>query len=57
MIELASYSCPNEKCKDHGIRGRGNITTSTQYRKNKTHLLRILSYNLQGKNSSLSCLA
>ena len=45
MIDLADYFCPNPKCKDHGIRGKGNITTSTRYGKNKTHLLRCKTCN------------
>lgn len=45
MVELGNYFCPNEKCKDHGIRGGGNITTSTQYGKNRTHLLRCKTCN------------
>ena len=40
MIDLSNYFCPNPKCKDHGVRGKGNITTSTRYGKNRTHLLR-----------------
>ena len=45
MIELAKYFCPNPGCKDHGVRWRGNITTSTRYGKNETHLLRCKSCN------------
>jgi len=45
MIELGKYFCPNPGCKDHGVRGRGNITTSTRYGKNETHLLRCKSCN------------
>jgi transposase-like protein len=45
MIELANHFCPNPKCKDHGIRGHGNITTSTRYGKNRTHLLRCKTCN------------
>ena len=45
MIDLSNYFCPNSKCKDHGVRGRGNITTSTRYGKNKTHLLRCKTCN------------
>lgn len=40
MVDLSDYFCPNPKCVHHGIRGKGNITTSTQYGKNKTLLLR-----------------
>ncbi len=39
-VELDKYFCPNEKCVNHGIRGQGNITTSTHYGKHKTSLLR-----------------
>ena len=45
MIDLSNYFCPNPKGKDHGIRGKGNITTSTRYGKNKTHLLRCKTCN------------
>ena len=45
MIDLSNYFCPNSKCKDYGVRGRGNITTSTRYGKNKTHLLRCKTCN------------
>ena len=45
MIDLSNYFCPNPNCEDHGIRGKGNITTSTRYGKNKTHLLRCKTCN------------
>ena len=45
MINLADYFCPNPKCKDHGIRGLENITTSTRYGKHRTHLLRCKTCN------------
>lgn len=45
MIDLSTYFCPNPNCKDHGVRGKGNITTSTRYGKNKTHLLRCKTCN------------
>ena len=45
IIDLSNYYCPNPKCKDHGVRGQGNITTSTRYGKNKTHLLRCKTCN------------
>ena len=45
MINLADYFCPNPECNDHGIRGLGNITTSTRYGKNRTHLLRCKTCN------------
>ena len=44
-MDLSSYFCPNPKCADHGIRGKGNITTSTRYGKNKTLLLRCKTCN------------
>ena len=43
MIDFSNCFCPNPKCKDHGLRVKGNITTSTRYGKNKTHLLRCKS--------------
>ena len=45
MIDLNNYFCPNPDCKDHGVRGLGNITTSTRYGKNKTNLLRCKTCN------------
>ena len=45
MINLTDYFCPNPKCNDLGIRGLGNITTSTRYGKNRTHLLRCKTCN------------
>ena len=45
MVDFSDYFCPNPKCADHGIRGRGNITTSTRYGKNKTFLLRCKTCN------------
>ena len=45
MIDLSDYFCPNPDCEDHGIRGKGNVTTSTRYGKNKTHLLRCKTCN------------
>ena len=45
MIDLSMYFYPNPHCKDHGVRGKGNITTSTRYGKNRTHLLRCKTCN------------
>ena len=45
MAELSDFFCPNEMCPDYGIRGKGNITTSTRYGKNKTLLLRCKTCN------------
>jgi len=45
MIDFNNYFCPNSDCKDHGVRGHGNITTSTRYGKNKTNLLRCKTCN------------
>ena len=45
MIDLSNQFCPNPKCEHYGIRRHGNITTSTRYGKNKTHLLRCRSCN------------
>jgi len=45
MIDLSTYFCPNPSCNDYGIRGKGNITTSTRYGKNKTQLLRCKTCN------------
>ncbi len=45
MANLSDHFCPNPKCLDYEIRGKGNITTSTRYGKNKTLLLRCRSCN------------
>ena len=45
MMDLSIFFCPNQKCKDYGIRGHGNITTSTRYGKANTHLLRCKTCN------------
>ena len=45
MGELDNFFCPNEKCPDYGIRGKGNITTSTRYGKHRTLLLRCKTCN------------
>ena len=45
MTELSRFFCPNQKCKDYGSRGHGNITTSTRYGKASTLLLRCKTCN------------
>jgi transposase-like protein len=45
MRDLSTYFCPNPRCKDYVVRGKGNITTSTRYGKNRTHLLRCKTCN------------
>ena len=40
MGELDDFFCANEKCPNYGIRGKGNIRTSTRYGKHRTLLLR-----------------
>jgi hypothetical protein len=45
MVDVSNHFCPNKGCKDHGIRGLGNITTSTRYGKNQTALLRCKTCN------------
>ena len=45
MIDLSIFFCPNQKCKDYGVRGHGNITISTRYGKGNTHLLRCKTCN------------
>ena len=44
-MDLSDYFCPNPSCTDHGIREKGNITTSTRYGKHKTLLLRCKTCN------------
>ena len=36
MTEIDDAFCPNEDCKDYGLRNRGNITFRGKYGKNKT---------------------
>ena len=35
MSELEKYFCPNEQCKEYGLRGHGNIGIRAKYGKNK----------------------
>ena len=35
MSELEQCFCPNNKCKDYGLRGQGNIATRGKYGKDK----------------------
>lgn len=44
-MDLSIFFCPNQDCLDYGVRGHGNITTSTRYGKSKTHLLRCKTCN------------
>ncbi len=36
MSELTQYFCPNEQCKDYGLRGLGNISVRGKYGKDKS---------------------
>ncbi len=36
MSEIGSAFCPNENCKDYGLRNHGNITVRGKYGKDKT---------------------
>lgn len=36
MSELEKCFCPNNKCKDYGLRGQGNIATRGKYGKDKS---------------------
>jgi len=36
MSELEQNFCPNEQCKDYGLRGQGNIAVRGKYGKDKT---------------------
>ena len=44
-LDLLNHFCPNPECKDYGIRGAGNITTSTTFGKQKIKLLRCKTCN------------
>ena len=36
MRELEQCFCPNEQCKDHGLRSQGNIAVRGKYGKDKS---------------------
>ena len=36
MSKLEQHFCPNEKCKDYGLRKQGNIATRGKYGKDKS---------------------
>ena len=42
-IDLSQHFCPNPECKDYGVRGAGNITTSTTYGEQNIRLLRCMT--------------
>lgn len=44
-LDILNHFCPNPECNDHGIRGTGNITTSTTFGKQKIRLLRCKTCN------------
>jgi transposase-like protein len=39
MFDIANAFCPNEKCKNYGLRGHGNIGRRGKYGKDKTREL------------------
>ena len=39
MRELEQCFCPNEQCKDHGLRSQGNIAVRGKYGKDKSREL------------------
>ncbi|WP_035255849.1 hypothetical protein, partial [Desulfatiglans anilini] len=36
MVELERHFCPNQECKDYGLRNRGNIAVRGKYGKDKS---------------------
>ncbi|MDW7680227.1 MAG: helix-turn-helix domain-containing protein [bacterium] len=44
-LDLSQHFCPNPECQHHGIKGLGNITTSTTFGKNNIRLLRCKTCN------------
>jgi transposase-like protein len=36
MNDLERFFCPNEQCKDYGLRGQGNVAVRGKYGKDKT---------------------
>jgi transposase-like protein len=44
-LDLSKQFCPNPECEDYGIRGAGNITTSTTFGNQRIRLLRCKSCN------------
>jgi transposase-like protein len=39
MLELSNYFCPNTKCVNYGVRGKGNLTVHFQYGKQDRRML------------------
>lgn len=39
MEDVRHYYCPNERCADHGIRGKGNLNVGFIYGKNNRRML------------------
>ena len=44
-LDFSKHFCPNSDCKHHGVKGVGNIVTSTKFGKNNIRLLRCKSCN------------
>ncbi|VVS95302.1 hypothetical protein DBB_48790 [Desulfoluna spongiiphila] len=39
QLNLEQYFCPNEQCKEYGLRGHGNIAVRGKYGKEKNRTL------------------
>jgi len=39
VTNLEQYFCPNEQCKEYGLRGHGNISVRARYGKEKSRVL------------------
>ncbi len=44
-LDLSQHFCPNSNCTDYGLKGLGNIATSTTFGKNNIQLLRCKTCN------------
>src|SRR5207245_11165084 len=38
--DWSQYACPNARCKDRGVKGKGNVRLERRYGKNSVALLR-----------------
>ncbi len=39
-VDCSDYSCPNKRCRDYGVKGKGNIRLERKYGRNNVVLLR-----------------
>jgi transposase-like protein len=51
MLQISEYFCPNEECKQYGLRGQGNLIKSGTYKKGK-EIKHMLKCKICGKRFS-----